>query len=62
MTAPAQSTAPDIRSDAVRPIIDDELSALADCYRLPILLCDLEGKSRKEAATQLGWPEGSRAS
>jgi RNA polymerase sigma factor (sigma-70 family) len=43
----------------LRPILDRELAALPDCYRLPIVLCDLEGKSRKEAARQLGANEGT---
>ena len=30
-------------------------------YRLPIVLCDLEGKTRKQAARQIGWPEGTVA-
>src|SRR5205809_513255 len=34
---------------------------LPDKYRMVILLCDLEGKSRKEAARQLGCPEGTIA-
>jgi hypothetical protein len=32
---------------------------LPDKYRLPVLLCDLEGKTRQEAARLLGWREGS---
>ncbi len=40
-------------------IIDDELARLPEMYRLPILLCALEGLSREEAARRLGWPTGS---
>jgi RNA polymerase sigma factor (sigma-70 family) len=43
----------------LRPELDQELSHLPDHYQVVLLLCDLEGKSRKEAAEQLGLPEGT---
>jgi RNA polymerase sigma factor (sigma-70 family) len=45
----------------LRSLLDDELSRLPDRYRAPIVLCDLEGRTRKEAARQLGVPEGTVA-
>src|SRR5262249_39787440 len=45
----------------LQPLLDQELSRLSDKYRVAIVLCDLEGKTRKEAARQLGVPEGTLA-
>jgi RNA polymerase sigma factor (sigma-70 family) len=42
-------------------ILDAELSRLPDQYRSVIVLCDLEGQTRKEAARHLGCPEGTVA-
>jgi RNA polymerase sigma factor (sigma-70 family) len=42
--------------------LDDELSALPEMYRVPVVLCELEGRSRKEVARQLDIPEGTLSS
>jgi RNA polymerase sigma factor (sigma-70 family) len=51
-----QNLCPDLR-----PLLDQELSRLPDKYRIVIVLCDLEGKTRKEAAQQLACPDGTVA-
>ncbi len=43
----------------LQPLLDQELSRLPDIYRVVIVLCDLEGKTRKEAARHLGLPQGT---
>ena len=42
-------------------MLDQELGFLPEKYRLPVVLCDLEGKSIREATRQLGWPQGTLA-
>jgi RNA polymerase sigma-70 factor (ECF subfamily) len=45
----------------LRAILDRALPALHDKYRTPTVLCDLEGMTIREAARQLGWPQGTVA-
>jgi RNA polymerase sigma factor (sigma-70 family) len=56
---PAATSPP--TADDWQAVLDQELSHLPDKYRVAIVLCDLEGKTRKEAARQLGVPEGTLA-
>ncbi len=41
--------------EKIEPILNEELERMAAKYRAPLVLCYLEGKTRDEAAQQLGW-------
>jgi RNA polymerase sigma factor (sigma-70 family) len=56
--AEVEMPAQDFRQDLER-WLDQELSCLPEKYRAPIVLCELEGKTYREAARQLGCPEGT---
>src|SRR5262249_28658596 len=51
---PAQEVWPELR-----PLLDRELERLPNDYRAAVVLCDLEGTTRRDAARRLGWPEGT---
>jgi RNA polymerase sigma factor (sigma-70 family) len=59
MPEPTAAQAPDADLSSA---LDEELGRLPDHYRGVLVLCDLEGLTRKEAARQLGIPGGSVAS
>jgi RNA polymerase sigma factor (sigma-70 family) len=45
-----------------RPVLDQELNALPEKYKAAVVLCDLQGRPRREAARQLHLPEGTLSS
>ena len=49
----------DLSEIVSRPVLYEELNRLPDRYRLPIVLCYLEGKTNEQAAAQLHWPVGT---
>jgi RNA polymerase sigma factor (sigma-70 family) len=46
-------------SGELRAVLDEELDRLPERYRLPLLLCYLEGRTNEEAGRLLGWPVGT---
>ncbi len=41
------------------PLIQEEVFRLPVKYRMPVVLCYLEGRSHEQAASELGWPVGT---
>jgi HlyD family secretion protein len=49
----------DASGDDLERVLHAEIDRLPECYRAPIVLCDLEGRSHEQAARHLGWPIGT---
>ncbi|HEY7310078.1 MAG TPA: sigma-70 family RNA polymerase sigma factor [Gemmataceae bacterium] len=54
-----EPTVAEVRDADLGSVLDEELSRLPDRYRAVLVLCDLEGETRKEAARHMGLPEGT---
>jgi RNA polymerase sigma factor (sigma-70 family) len=59
---PQPTVAPEFDLRELHDTLDQELTELPDKYRVPIVLCDLEGRSRKDVACVLKIPEGTLSS
>jgi RNA polymerase sigma factor (sigma-70 family) len=57
---------PEVQADdgwqEMLPLLDRELDRLPERYRVAVVLCDLEGVTRREAARRLNLPEGTLSS
>jgi RNA polymerase sigma factor (sigma-70 family) len=59
VAGPAGSPLDDLSSRELLAILDEELRRLPEAFRLPLILCCLEGRSQDETAALLGWTPGS---
>jgi RNA polymerase sigma factor (sigma-70 family) len=51
--------APPVAVDDWLPLLDREIQQLPEKYRIPIVLCDLEGRTRRDVARQLKLSDGT---
>jgi RNA polymerase sigma factor (sigma-70 family) len=56
---PAAESTPAWMWQEVRALLDDEVNRLPAKYRLPFVLCHIEGKTNEQAAEQIGCPRGT---
>ncbi len=56
---PPRSPLDELSAGELLAVVDEEVGRLPEAYRLPVVLCCLEGLSQEETATRLGWTAGS---
>src|SRR5262249_24483285 len=59
VTMPTSEPPDEVMWRDLRPVLHEEVNRLPERYRLPFVLCYLEGKTNQEAAGPLGWPKGT---
>jgi RNA polymerase sigma-70 factor (ECF subfamily) len=59
MTEPEAEAVAHEHAEELLSRLDREVGRLPEKYRAPIILCELEGKTHRQAAEQLGWPVGT---
>jgi C-terminal peptidase prc len=52
---------PEMLDQEMRSLLDEEISRLPEKYRIPVVLCYLEGMTYEEASRHLRWPKGTVA-
>jgi RNA polymerase sigma-70 factor (ECF subfamily) len=57
--APHDEPLVEVARRELRLVLAEELGQLPEKYRVPVVLCYLEGKTNEQAAGELGWPTGS---
>jgi RNA polymerase sigma factor (sigma-70 family) len=53
------SPGPQLSGDDLGLLLDEELDRLPNKYREPVVLCDLQGRTRREVARELGVSDGT---
>ena len=61
LDVPVEASIADVMWRELQPIFDEEVNRLPEKLRLPVVMCFLEGRTKRSAAQMLGWPEGTFA-